>query len=48
MKKIDKSGKAKPGKRPRRDVMARLRVTYGNVPLTGENAVLAARRMERY
>jgi hypothetical protein len=34
--------------RPQREVMARLRAIYGNAPLTGENAVLAARRMERY
>ena len=34
--------------RPPRDVLARLKGIYGDLPMTGENAVLAARRMERY
>ncbi len=34
--------------RPRRDILARLRGIYGYMPVTGENAILAARRMERY
>lgn len=34
--------------RSQRDVLARLKGIYGDVPMTGENAVLAARRLERY
>jgi hypothetical protein len=48
--KLEYSPDSKPllSPRPQRDVMARLRAIYGDAPLTGENAVLAARRMERY
>lgn len=38
----------KEATRPQRNVLARLRGIYGDVPMTGENAVLAARQTERY
>ena len=46
----DSLPKATPAKmvRPMREVFARLRSIYGDRPVTGENAVLAARRTERY
>lgn len=34
--------------RPQRDVLGRLRNIYGDLPLSGENAVLVARASERY
>ena len=34
--------------RPQRDVLARLKDIYGDLPMAGENAVLSARRTEKY
>ena len=34
--------------RPQRDVLTRLRGIYGDLPPSGENAILAARTLERY
>jgi len=34
--------------RARRDALARLRGIYGDLPLSGENAVIAARAQDRY